>query len=221
MKLVLLNGSPRYRKSNSGILIDQFMAGYRSVSAEPVTIRHLAARKEQDATLEAFQQADTAILVFPLYTDSMPGIVKEFFENITGVEKLKPKKIGYIVQSGFPEAIHSVCVERYLKKFTRRIGCEYLGTVIRGGVEGIQIMPESMTRKLFRRFRELGKYFARNHSFSPAIRAELRKPYRLSRSRRVAIRVLSKTGLTNYYWNSHLKKHGAYEIRFDQPYANP
>ena len=221
MRLVLFNGSPRHKKSNSGILIDQFLTGYRGVSSDPFSLHYIADRKEKQAALQSFQQAEIVLLIFPLYTDSMPGIVKEFFEDVAGLSISRPKKIGYIVQSGFPEAIHSVYVERYLEKFTGRIGCEYLGTVIRGGVEGIQIMPDSMTRKLFRRFQQLGEHFATHHSFSPVVTAVLRKPYRLSPARRMAIHLLSKTGLTNYYWNSHLKKYGAFENRFDQPFINP
>ena len=50
------------------------------------------------------------------------------------------KSLVFIVQSGFPEAIHSVCIEKYLKKFTSKLNCTYLGTVIKGGVEEIQVI---------------------------------------------------------------------------------
>jgi hypothetical protein len=30
--------------------------------------------------------------------------------------------------------------------------------------------------------------------------------------------MMAKTGLTNFYWNSNLKKNGAFEKRFDKPY---
>jgi len=29
---------------------------------------------------------------------------------------------------------------------------------------------------------------------------------------------MSKTGLSNFYWNSNLKKNGAYKNRFDKPF---
>lgn len=149
----------------------------------------------------------------------MPGIVKEFFEHIVQSTLHHPKKIGFVVQSGFPESIHSVYVEHYLKKLTNRLNCLYLGTVIKGGVEGIQIMPEMMTRKLFNRFQILGEYFAVNSIFSPEVVKSLRKPYKMSPLRRSVFRIMMKTGLANFYWNSNLKQNGAYNIRFNRPYS--
>jgi hypothetical protein len=126
--------------------------------------------------------------------------------------------IGFIVQSGFPESVHSMAVERYLKKLSQRLNCEYLGTVIKGGVEGMQIMPPWMTKKLFTRFRELGHYFALHNIFSPKIKEELQKPYKMSPASRAGFALFSKLGLTNFYWNSKLKENGAYAKRFDAPY---
>ncbi|MGM0667649.1 MAG: hypothetical protein ACQETA_10040 [Bacteroidota bacterium] len=151
----------------------------------------------------------------------MPGIVKEFFEKIYLETNVKDRKVGYIVQSGFPELKHSVFLEKYLQKFTtKRLGASYLGTIIKGGVEGIQIMPPRMNAKLFKSFRDLGEHFARTGQFSESIRERLRKPFKLSSGRRIFFRLISLTGLNNYYWNSRLKKYGAYEKRFDKPYSN-
>jgi hypothetical protein len=159
------------------------------------------------------------IVIFPLYTDSMPGIVKEFFENIVRSELPPAKKIGFIVQSGFPESIHSVFIERYLEKLTgKEMKCEYLGTVIKGGVEGIQVMPPFMTRKLFGRFEDLGEYFAKNEAFSDEIQLRLRKPFKMSPVRRFLFTLINKTGLTNFYWNSNLKANNAFDKRFDRPF---
>lgn len=167
------------------------------------------------------EQAEILIIVFPLYTDSMPGIVKELFESMAERRKEITCKIGYLVQSGFPEAIHSTFLERYLRKFTARLQCEYLGTVIKGGVEGIQVMPPWMTKKLYAKFQQLGEYFARHQAFDPEIQSALRKPLRMSRPRRVLFEILCKTGLTNFYWDSNLKKYGAFDQRFDRPYSTP
>ena len=124
MKLAIFNGSPRNKKSNSKVLIDHFLTGYNKVCSEPVSIHYLANRKEKEKQKEIFQNADILIIIFPLYVDCMPGIVKEFFESIVELKFTHTKKIGFIVQSGFPEAIHSICIERYLKKLTKRLKCE-------------------------------------------------------------------------------------------------
>jgi NAD(P)H-dependent FMN reductase len=220
MKLAIINGSPRNKKSNSTLLMDQFLSGYHSLNPEDVPVHYLANPQLKKEGIAAFMDSEVILIIFPLYTDSMPGIVKEFFESIAEMDKnvIRGKKIGFIVQSGFPEAVHSVAVERYLEKLTKRLQCEYLGTVIKGGVEGIQIMPPFMTKKLFIQFNKLGEYFAKNTAFSPQIKEALRKPYKMSLVRRTLFTVMAKAGLTNFYWNSNLKKNGAYEKRFDKPY---
>lgn len=218
MKLVIINGSPRNKKSNSKLLTDEFLKGYHSLNSENVSVHFLANHKMKNNIIQDYQDADCVILIFPLYTDCMPGIVKEFIEDIVDLKNSKPKKIGFIVQSGFPEAIHSVAVERYLEKLSKRMQLEYLGTIIKGGVEGIQIMPPFMTNKLYKQFRELGAYFAQNQAFSPELNKKLRNPYKMSSFRIFVFKLMLKTGLTNFYWNSNLKKNGAYQNRFDKPY---
>lgn len=219
MKPVIINGSPRNKKSNSGILIEKFVEGYLSIHSEAPDLYYLADPIQKKTAVDAYNTGNTLIIIFPLYTDCMPGIVKEFIENLTPALPDENKRIGFIVQSGFPEAKQSEFVERYLHKLTiKRLKCEYLGTIIKGGVEGIQIMPENMTRGLFRSFRELGEYFAQTGTFSDEIKARLGKPYIMSRTRIALFRFFKLCGLTNYYWNSRLKKNNAFQRRFDKPY---
>ncbi len=200
--------------------MEHFLSGFHQINQEEIPVQYLASIKSRDENLQVFRSANPIIIIFPLYTDCMPGIVKEFFEDLAALDFPRPKKIGFIVQSGFPEAIHSVFVERYLEKFTRRLRCEYLGTVIKGGVEGIQMMPPSWTKKLFNQFWLLGETFAKHQTFSKEIKMSLAKPHKLSAYRRFMIGLLSKTRLGNFYWISNLKKNNAFEKRFDKPFIN-
>jgi NAD(P)H-dependent FMN reductase len=198
--------------------MEYFLEGFREISSEEVPVNFLANVNRIDDHVKAFENADTVIMIFPLYCDSMPGLVKEFLERLSFVENARGKKVGFIVQSGFPEAIHSTFIEKFLIKFSARMGFVYLGTAIKGGVEGIQIMPPMMTKKLFERFRKLGEDFAKTGKFSQDIINEFSKPYKFSRSKLFFFRVGTKLGLSNYYWNSNLKKNNAYEKRFAKPY---
>ncbi|MBS0011510.1 MAG: NAD(P)H-dependent oxidoreductase [Bacteroidales bacterium] len=219
MKLVVINGSPRNKKSNSGLLMDEFLKGFYTIEKEAADICYLAGEKQRIEAVKAFRENNYILMIFPLYTDAMPGIVKEFFEKIYSEPSRAGKRIGYIVQSGFPEAKHSTFLERYLERFTiKRLKAEYLGTVIKGGVEGIQIMPPRMNAKLFASFRKLGEHFAGTGTFSRSIMEKLRKPYTLSAGRLLFFRLMSITGITNYYWNSNLRKNKAFDRRFDKPY---
>ena len=218
MQLVVFNGSPRRKASNSRILLDAFFEGFTSVSKDPWEVHYLMDTKRNPAHLEAINRTDHILVIFPLYTDAMPGIVHSFFESLVRSSAASGKTLGFIVQSGFPESKHSIFVARYLEKLAKRLDARYLGTVIRGGVEGIQIQPPAMTRPLLGRFRKLGAYFAQNSEWDPQIVRKLARPDRFNRYRRAMFHFFNCIGLINFYWNKKLREHQAYDRRFDRPY---
>ena len=219
MRLVLFNGSPRGKESNSRALMEHFSRGFLETENNQIENVYLNRTGETKRHLEYFKQADRIILVFPLYTDAMPGIVKHFIEALqpfAGREGNPP--LGFVVQSGFPEPAHSRPVEAYLKKLATRLGSDHIGTVIRGGVEGVQVLPPWMTRKLFSYFYELGREFGTTGSFNRDIIAKLTPWERLSPYRRIFYRIGSWLGLTQMYWNMKLKQNNSFEKRFARPY---
>ena len=220
MKLTVFNGSPRGKGSNTKILLEHFINGFMTTDGNTYELAYLIRVKDRDNFIKLFQEAEQVLLAFPLYTDCMPAIVKTFIESL---EPLCGKEgnpdIGFIVQGGFPEAIHSRYVERYLEKLASRLGCRYKGTVIRGGVEGMRIQPAFMTRKLLKSFYELGKTFGETGKFDEQIMLKLAKPERYSKFVLLAYKLLDKIGLTKFYWNKMLKENNAYEKRFAKPYA--
>src|SRR6056297_1677081 len=221
MKLTIYNGSPRRKKSNSKILTDQFIQGYtKTMDQNSYELHYLAETNKNSEHIEAFQNAENILIIFPLYTDSMPGIVKYFFESLHKIPNENNKKIGFIVQSGFPEVKHSTYVERYLKRFTEKLGADYLGTVIKGGVEGIQARPAWASRKLFHAFYNLGVYFGENNAFNNEIKNNLGKMHQLGRFRINMFRFISALGIADYYWNKQLKDNNAKNKCYDQPYWN-
>jgi hypothetical protein len=145
----------------------------------------------------------------------MPGIVKQFFEKMP---MLCGKKIGYLVQSGFPEAIHCYYLEKYLEGFTRRLGARYLGTVTRGNAEGIQDRSAWMNKSLYSKYFKLGQYFGKKGEFDPKILRDLKKPFVLPPVARAAFRLIVKTGISDYGWNRHLKSNNAFALRNAKPY---
>jgi NAD(P)H-dependent FMN reductase len=219
MRLTVLNGSPRVRKSNTRILVEKFLEGFEGTAGNTQETGYLAVENDQPRLVEMFRDAETVLLAFPLYVDSLPAVVKKF------IERLEPlcgrdgnPALGFIVQSGFPEAHHSRFVQRYLEKLCRRLGCRCLGVVVRGGVEGIRVRPRWMTGKLFRLFRDLGAEFGRSGEFDPDIVKKIAGPEKLSAGTRLLFRVLGALGVTNIGWNSQLKKNGAFERRYARPY---
>jgi multimeric flavodoxin WrbA len=218
MQLIVFNGSPRKTKSNSTLLVNRFLNGYHASTDHTVPVYYLAETKEEKKHIEAFEAAQAVIIIFPLYTDAMPGQVKLFLEKIFESNS-KGKKVGFIVQSGFPEAYHSTFVKRYLERLAVKLEWDYMGTVIKGGVEGIQIMPPAMTKKLYGHFYSLGKYMKESGTFDPKIIEKLGKPYRMNLARRTFFGLMLKTGLADFYWNKKLKENNAWEQRYAKPYA--
>jgi len=218
MKLTVFNGSPRGKGSNTKILLEHFINGFMTNERNTFELAYLVRVKDSDAFIKLFQEAEQVLLAFPLYTDAMPAVVKTFIESL---EPLCGRKgnpdIGFIVQSSFPEAIHSRYVERYLEKLAVRLGCRYKGTVIKGGVEAIRGTPAWLNRKrrLFKSFYELGKSFGQTGQFNKQIAFNLAKPERYSKFQFWVYRLVAH----NLYWNPLLKKNTAFEKRFAQPYV--
>ena len=221
MHLTIINGSPRGKSSNTKILFDQFLKGFVTIPGHQHTEVFLKTEKDPEKLVKFFLDAEYLILGFPLYTDAMPGLVKAFIELIGKHKGENPGlKMGFIVQSGFPEAYHSTFIARYLEKLTKRLGCYCLGTVIRGGQEGIKIQPAWMTRKTFGLFTELGKGFAQTGEYKQEIIDKLAQPMHLSGSRLFFYRLMGKIGIANFYWDNQLKQNKAFDQRFARPYAN-
>jgi hypothetical protein len=219
MKLTVLNGSPRGRKGNTHILLEHFRRGFEETQGNAWECYELNRVNQQPEAARAFGEAEAALMAYPLYTDAMPGLVKAFIELLEPYcgQEGNPR-LGFIVQSGFAESHHSSFVARYNEKLARRLGSVYLGTVIKGGVEGIQVQPESWTRPLYESFYRLGQVFGATGQFDAGIMRQLAQPVRLSWRRRSGYRLLALTGLTNFYWDMQLKKNGVFGQRFARPY---
>lgn len=222
MKLTIINGSPRGKSSNTKILVEHFITGFIPFDGEIQDIIYLKTEKNEAQLKEAFLEAQNLIVAFPLYTDAMPAIVKAYIEILAPLCKVESNKpnLGFIVQSGFPEAKHTTFVERYLKKLSQRLGCRYLGTVMKGGVEGIKMQPLWMTKKYREKFELLGTHFAKTGEFNPTIMKKLAKPYKLPSGMRIGMRVMNFLGMLDGYWNKLLKENNAYSRRYATPYSD-
>jgi multimeric flavodoxin WrbA len=219
-RITAFNGSPRMAKANTAVLFEQFLKGFASVPGNSSEIIYIGRRAGAEELRQAVAGAECVWLGFPLYTDSMPGIVKAFIESL---EPLRGRPdnppIGFLVQSGFPESAHSRHVERYLQALAARLGSPYLGTIVKGGSEGVRLMPDNMNRKLFDRLNEIGRGFAESGRLNPALLADLAKPERYGKGLIPLFKMLSLTPLLSFYWDGELKKNGAYNRRFARPYA--
>jgi hypothetical protein len=218
--LLLLNGSPRGPRSNSMRMLAQVAEGWKSAGGAEPTVLHLAKRGDFERAVAEFSVAETVLLGMPLYTDSMPGLVAEFIEALEPrVGRTDNPRLGFLVQSGFSEALHSRGLERYLAKLAARLGSPYPGTIVRPGGEALQVMPDEAASKLFAQLRELGVQLARDGHFAPDALKQVAGLERLSPAMAAVVSVAIKLPIAQWYWNSQLKKNGAWKERFNAPYA--
>jgi len=218
MKLTVFNGSPRGKKSNTTILLEHFLKGFMETEGNSYEFEYIVNRDE-GKLIEMFADASNVILAFPLYTGCMPGIVKSFIESLKPFcGKQGNPSVGFMVQGGLPESYQSRFVERYLEKLAKRLNCQYVGCIVKGGIEGTRMMPKFMTKKIFNYYYELGKVYGKSGKFDEMLLNRLAKPELLPAWRRLFYKFSRLTGMANIYWDRQLKENNAFEKRFDKPY---
>lgn len=217
MQITIYNGSPRRQKSNTDIILKSFIEGFSSIKGNTTRIYYLVDKSKREEHLQAFENSEMIIIAMPLYAFAMPSIVKEFIETLPDKTNNPKRKLGFIIQSGFEESCHSDALKLYFNSLPHFMPCEYLGTVIKGGIEGIAIKPPFMVKKVMRLFVDLGKGLAIDGLFNEKVVQDMAKPYKYSKFKEQMVKLfIAKIG--DGYWNKQLKDNGAYEKRFDKPY---
>jgi len=215
-RLTLFNGSPRGRRGNTPILLEQFGIGFGGESS----MHHLVRMKQTSEFVEAFANAECAVIGFPLYTDAMPAVVKYFIEALEPLAGRRDNPpLGFLVQSGFPEGLHMRYVERYLERLAERLGSSYLGTIVKGGGEGIRIMPPRANFGLFANLKALGTGLQKEGRLYPHILKQIAIPERFPTLLGPFFRVFLRLPIAHSYFDGMLKKNEVYERRFDRPLA--
>lgn len=211
-KLVIYNGSPRRSGSNSALVLKKAV----EVLGSRVEIRDLKERDKWEEWAEAFNCEKHVMFFMPLYVHAMPSDAMGF------MEKLQASKgsISFFVQSGFPESSQSHYLEAYFEQLALRLGRAYLGTAIKGGLEGLQMRPAKAQEKMMEPLIKAIVNLVHEGSFNPAHICQLAAPIRLGTGMQILFKLIAKTGLINFMWDQPLKKNHAYEKRFDRPYLD-
>jgi hypothetical protein len=218
--LLLLNGSPRGKSSNSMNMLARVAAGWERESGGSVDALHLARQADFDRAVVAYPEADTVLLGMPLYADAMPSLVKAYIEELAAyLGRPGNPPMAFLVQSGFSEAMHSRGVERYFEKLARRLSSPYAGTIVRGGGESLRSMPEEANRKLWARLVALGESLACDGRFDAALLPQVAGVERFNAPTAAALGVALRWPLPLVMWDPQMRKNGAYARRDARPYA--
>jgi hypothetical protein len=157
LKIVLLNGSPKGRGGTSGSFGDYILNKIpnEGISKETFHVGKTIRKEEKwnDLVLSV-KNADTIILAFPLYWDSLPSHL------IKGLEKLyaqkeelgKSQNFYTMVNNGFPEPWHNEIAIKICHRFADKMSFKWQGALNIGGGAAVAGRPledtGGMTMKL-------------------------------------------------------------------------
>lgn len=216
MKLAIFNGSPRGKTSNTRKLLEYFQKGFENGGGEITLVDYLIQERHLDEQVKHFHEQDNILFAFPLYVDSVPGVVKQFIEAVGNFDG-SGKNIWFFVHSGFPEGIHCEGLIRYLELLVKRWNMNYMGTILKPGTEQVRMRPPKKNENLFHDFEQLGISLAKTGLLDRNILDRFKQPYVYPPNAMPVIRLMSKLGIIDMFWKKELKKNKVYKQRFDMP----
>ncbi len=164
MHVLIINGSPRIKKfSNTDKILDEFTKGMCE-SGNTCDRYEISDKASWDEIRKAYDECDNILIAIPLYVECIPGLLMEFLETLT--PKSGNAKMSFILQSGFAEGIQLRCGEAYLERLAKNLGCEYGGTLVKGGNFEIRFLNEESRAKATSPYAEMGREFAANGNFN-------------------------------------------------------
>jgi len=216
VKLIIFSCSPRPESaSNTAAIVNAFKNGILSEGNEEIIICYLYKRSEWDNYRNIFKANNEIIFALPLFVECVPGLLMEFFES------LEPKnegntKIGFIVNSGFEEACQLRTCEKYLETLPSYLNCKYSGTLIKGGMFGLSILPDEKKVKMLQPFYNFGKIYAKDRLFEKSKVTKFAAPERYSKIFCILIILFKPINKIAWKWLS--RKLGATEKIDKRPY---
>lgn len=213
MSTLILNGSPNAQGGNTQVFIERFMKG----ADQSYEVRYVAGEEAQELA-EYLHSFDTVLVFLPMYVFSVPGIVMKLFERMRRAKE--NASIGFVGQYGFAEGSQAEYLRRQMAVLSVRLGYRYLGTVTRGNAAGVNMMPESMNRKLFEQIEALGARYAEDGTFDEAVIARLSEPESLKPWQARTSDFMNRIGVNKIFWHQMMKSKGGYERRLDRPYTS-
>ena len=163
MHVLIINGSPRVKKySNTDKILAKFTEGLSS-QGDTFEQYEVSDRKQWDSIREAWDRNVNILIAIPLYVENIPGLLLEFLASVTPKEG--STKIAYILQGGFAEGAQLRCGEEYLVMLSKRLGCEYKGTLIKGDNFSIRFFEGDMQDRVTGPYQKMGEVYGQTGDF--------------------------------------------------------
>ena len=218
MKLTIFNGSPKPGINNTNVLVEKLMEGFQSQSENEVFLYKLNQLGSMEEAAEIFKNAEAVIIAFPLYCYSMPGGLKLFIESLEPLcGKCNGKKLAFLVQFGFLEAVHARPLEKYLTKLAKTLDCDYLGTIVKGSCDGLASGKGANNDDLLCGIYKIGETLGKTGKLDKNELDEYSKP-EVVEKQSLAIMEQAIKQANEYYWGAMLKRNG---VSIEESYAKP
>ena len=216
MHLVIISGGARPQsKSNTAKVIAAFQRGAEE-NGNTTEVWYLSDRRQWKGAAQAFEQNNHVLIAFPLYVESIPGILLEFLSGLSP-KQTPGTKLAFLIQGGFPEASQSRCCEAFLETRPAQLGCDYAGTLIRGDMFGTGLVDDKTREKMLAPFTEMGRAFAQSGVFEKTVVDAFTGPEYMSEKQ---IRMYNLVGryVSRFYIGRIAKKLGCREKLDARPY---
>ncbi|QNO15874.1 flavodoxin family protein [Alkalicella caledoniensis] len=211
-KLVIYNGSPRRSGSNSELILGKAA----ETLGDKIEIRDLKKEDMWGEWADNFTNEKHVMFFMPLYVHAMPSHVMAFIEKL----KTSDGSISFFVQSGFPESSQSHYLEAYFEQLALRLGRTYTGTAIKGGIEGLRARSPQNQEKTIVPLVKTIENLVNEGNFNIKNIEQLAIPVQFGTVVSTIVKLVSKTGMINSFWDQQLKANQAYEKSFDRPYLS-
>ena len=164
MHVLIINGSPRVKKySNTNAILEKFTEGLRENGAS-FEQYEISDRGSWDQIRQAFDRNTVILIALPLYVECIPGLLMEFLETLT--PKSDGSKMAFLLQGGFMEGVQLRCGEAYLKILAGKLGCAYMGTLVKGDNFMIRFFEGEWREKVTDPYADMGREYAVNGDFN-------------------------------------------------------
>lgn len=164
MHVLIINGSPRVKKySNTNYILVKFTESLRENGAS-FEQYEISDRGSWDQIRQAFDRNTVILIALPLYVECIPGLLMEFLETLT--PKSDGSKMAFLLQGGFMEGVQLRCGEAYLKILAGKLGCAYMGTLVKGDNFMIRFFEGEWREKVTDPYADMGREYAVNGDFN-------------------------------------------------------
>ncbi len=126
---VVISASPRTSGTISSVVFADTVAkaiGAKGVAVQRIDVRKTIRDNIHAEAMDAMQNSDALVFVFPLYFFCLPGLLMRFLQDYAAAAKTRPgQRVWCIVNCGFYEPEINDEAVRVVKSFSQHIGAAF------------------------------------------------------------------------------------------------